>query len=47
MHSGESQPTFQGNISQSYVCHLLHADFLLGFFFDLKDGDDTFFRNVS
>jgi hypothetical protein len=47
MHSGESQPKFRRNISQKTACHLLQAGFLLGMFFDLADGDDTFFGNIS
>jgi hypothetical protein len=28
-------------------CYLLHAGFLLDWFYNPEDGDDTFFRNVS
>jgi hypothetical protein len=29
------------------ACYLLHADFLLGLFFDSEDGSDMFLRNVG
>jgi hypothetical protein len=29
------------------VYYLFHAGFLLGLYFDLEDGGDVFFRNVS
>jgi hypothetical protein len=35
----------QGAISSA--CYLLHADFMLGMFFDPEDGGDVFFRDVD
>jgi hypothetical protein len=29
------------------ACYLLHAGFLLGFFFDPEEGGDMFLRNVG
>jgi hypothetical protein len=37
----------EGGSKQSSVCHLLHAGFLLGTFFDPEVGGDMFFRNVG
>jgi hypothetical protein len=37
---------FGGTCSLSLL-YLLHADFLLGWFFDTEDGGDMFFRSVS
>jgi hypothetical protein len=32
---------------ENHAKHLLHAGFLLTFFFDPEDGGDMFFRNVG
>jgi hypothetical protein len=34
------------NSERASACYLLHAGFLLGFFFDLEDGGDMFLRIV-
>jgi hypothetical protein len=38
-------PKFQH--ADCFVCHLLHAEFLLGSFFDHEDGSNMFFRNIG
>jgi hypothetical protein len=43
MYSVERQQTFETN---SY-CYLLHAGFLLGFFFNPEDKGDKFLQNVG
>jgi hypothetical protein len=34
-------------VKQSSACYLLHAGFLLGLFFDPKDGGSMFLQNVG
>jgi hypothetical protein len=43
-HSGGYEERYH---RQSSACYLLHVGFLLGLFFDPKDGGDVFFLNIG
>jgi hypothetical protein len=43
----EEHIAFIFRVKPGSACYLLHAGFLLGFFFDPEDGDDMFLRNIG
>jgi hypothetical protein len=43
----EQETSVKAGGTQSPVCHLLHASFLLGLFFDPEDGGDVFLQSVG